>query len=83
MPAGDRQPIELLMDDDAWAAEPARVANEEFGHSVEWDPGAQERWTCKVCDRAVIRVGTNIYGSAVRDRCTPTSMYAPLLGKEG
>lgn len=71
MPAGDRQPFELLMDDEAWAAEPARVANEEFGHTVEWDPGTQRRWTCTRCDRVVICVGTNIYGLAVRERCEP------------
>lgn len=68
MPAGDRQPLDLLNDDEAWRKEPKRVADEEFGHDVAWDPGAQERWTCRRCDRAVLRVGTNIYGSAVRER---------------
>lgn len=68
MPAGDRQPIDLLMDDDAWAREPARVA-EELGHDVYADHGAQERWTCKSCAACVIRVGCNIYGSATQRAC--------------
>jgi hypothetical protein len=68
MPVGDRQPVELLMDNAAWAREPARLA-EELGHAVGWDPCRQERWTCRTCGRAVIRVGCNIYGSAVRERC--------------
>lgn len=69
MPVGDRQPVELLTDDVAWRREPSRIANDEFGHSVEWDPGTQERWTCTACGRAVLRVGCNIYGSAVEVRC--------------
>lgn len=68
MPVGDKQPVELLMDDEAWRREPVRLA-EEMGHVVEWDPGTQQRWTCVLCTRAVIRVGCNIYGSAVRERC--------------
>jgi len=55
--------------DEAWANEPVRIANDEFGHKVKWDPGRQERWTCTECSRAVLRVGCNIYGSAVEDRC--------------
>ncbi len=70
MPAGDRQPVELLADDAAWHREPKRVADEEFGHAVKWDPGTQRRWTCVHCGCAVLQVGTNIYGSAVRERCT-------------
>lgn len=27
MPVGNRQPIELLTDDEAWAREPVRIAN--------------------------------------------------------
>lgn len=69
MPVGDRQPVELLMDDEAWKREPARIANDEFGHDVHWDPGAQERWTCTRCGNCVLRVGCNIYGSAVRETC--------------
>lgn len=69
MPVGDRQPVELLMDDEAWAAEPARLAA-ELGHSVASDPGGYaDRWTCAACGRAVLRAGCNIYGSAVTDRC--------------
>lgn len=69
MPVGDRQPIELLMDDEAWKREPARIANDEFGHNVHWDPGTQQRWTCRHCGNAVLRVGCNIYGSAVERTC--------------
>lgn len=68
MPAGDRQPPDLLADEVAWKREPVRVA-EALGHVVEWDPGAQRRWTCGPCGRAVLQVGTNIYGSAVTDVC--------------
>lgn len=66
MPVGDRQPVELLLDDDAWADEPARLAA-ALGHDLVRD-GA-ERWTCRRCDRAVLRCGTNIYGSAVETSC--------------
>lgn len=69
MPVGDRQPTELLMDDKAWADEPRRLAEDEFGHHVEHDAGSNERYTCAACGRAVIRVGTNIYGSAVTVGC--------------
>lgn len=68
MPVGDRQPVELLMDDEAWKREPVRLA-EEMGHDVYWDPGSQVRWTCKRCGNAVLVVGVNIYGSAVTERC--------------
>jgi hypothetical protein len=68
MPAGDRQPLELLADDEAWRHEPVRVA-EALGHVVEWDPGTQDRWTCVLCCRAVLRAGTNIYGSAATEPC--------------
>jgi len=71
MPAGDRQPQELLLNYAAWLREPVRVA-EELGHSVERDSFAngRERWTCKVCRQAVIREGTNIYGGAATGPCT-------------
>lgn len=69
MPVGDRQPIELLEDEAAWKREPVRIANDELGHDVHWDPGAQERWTCSRCGNCVLRVGCNIYGSAVRETC--------------
>lgn len=68
MPVGDRQPLELLEDDAAWRREPIRLA-EEMGHAVEWDPGRHARWTCTKCGNAVLRVGVNIYGSAVTERC--------------
>lgn len=66
MPVGDQQPIELLMDDAAWAREPVRLA-EERGHTVEKD--GPQRWTCTVCSRAVLRYGLNIYGSAATEDC--------------
>lgn len=69
MPAGDRQPVELLLDKEAWKREPIRVANEELGHDVRPDHGTQERYTCGRCGNAVLRVGANIYGSAVREMC--------------
>lgn len=68
MPAGDKQPMELLLDDTAWANEPVRLA-EEMGHNVKVDHGTNRRWICITCDSAVLVVGTNIYGSALRFRC--------------
>jgi hypothetical protein len=73
MPVGDVQPVELLADGAAWKDEPARLAR-QFGHQPAWDPGTQQRWTCNRCGRAVLRVGTNIYGSAVRERCDSTNI---------
>jgi hypothetical protein len=69
VPVGDRQPIELLEDEAAWNREPIRIANEEFGHNVEYDGVTHERYTCTRCGNAVLRVGCNIYGSAVRETC--------------
>jgi len=69
MPVGDRQPVELLTDDTAWADEPRRLAEDVFGHRVMFDPETNERWTCACCGRAVLRVGCNIYGSAVTVGC--------------
>jgi hypothetical protein len=74
MPVGDRQPVELLQDREAWADEPRRLADEVFGHHAEWDPGTNERWTCSSCGRAVLRVGCNIYGSAVMVGCEFTAV---------
>lgn len=74
MPVGDRQPIALLEDRGAWAREPVRLADEEFGHHVEYDGGTNERWTCTSCGRAVLRVGCNIYGSAVTVGCQFTDV---------
>lgn len=68
MPAGDQQPYELLMDDQAWAREPIKVAH-ALGHQVYPDHGAQERYTCSLCRFAVIRVGCNIYGTAATLPC--------------
>lgn len=71
MPKGDRQPTELLRAEAAWASEPALLA-ERLGHSVQPDHSrSAERWTCtrEQCGCAVLRVGTNIYGSAVEERC--------------
>jgi hypothetical protein len=68
MPVGDKQPYELLIDEAAWKREPVRLA-EEQGHTVTWDPGPIERWTCDRCGNAVLRYGTNIYGSAVTEPC--------------
>jgi hypothetical protein len=68
VPVGDMQPVELLEDAEAWAREPARLA-EEMGHAVQWDAVRGERWTCVRCGSAVLRVGCNIYGSAVAERC--------------
>lgn len=68
MPVGDQQPLDLLMDDEAWACEPVRLA-EEMGHSMYADHGTQRRWTCRTCGNAVLVVGCNIYGSAVSERC--------------
>jgi hypothetical protein len=69
MPVGDRQPVELLLDDEAWAREPVRLV-EELGHTPVSDPGGYaDRWTCEACGRAVLRAGCNIYGSAVEQRC--------------
>lgn len=69
MPVGDRQPLELLRDDRAWADEPRRLAEDVFGHRVEFDAVTNDRWTCGHCGRAVLRVGVNIYGSAVTVGC--------------
>lgn len=69
MPVGDRQPFELLQDRVAWADEPRRLAEDVFGHRVVDDHVSQERLTCTACGRAVIRVGANIYGSAVQVGC--------------
>ncbi len=69
MPVGGAQPLELLNDDQAWQGEPRRLAEDVFGHRVENDSVSQERLTCRDCDRAVIRVGCNIYGSAVTVGC--------------
>jgi hypothetical protein len=66
---GDQQPLELLNDDKAWADEPRRLAEDVCGHKVEDDTVTQERLTCTSCGRAVIRVGCNIYGSAVMVGC--------------
>lgn len=68
MPAGDRQPVELLNDAVAWAEEPARVAV-ELGHDVDFDGVRGERWTCRDCGFAVVREGVNIYGRAATERC--------------
>jgi hypothetical protein len=70
MPVGNKQPIELLMDDEAWEREPIRLA-EEQGHKVEYDGVTQERYTCTVCGKAVLRVGCNIYGRAATEPCRP------------
>lgn len=69
MPVGDRQPIELLQDDTRWADEPRRLAEDVFGHRTTDDTTGQKRRTCGQCGRAVIRVGCNIYGSAVTVGC--------------
>jgi hypothetical protein len=69
MPVGDRQPVELLNDDAAWADEPRRLAEDVFGHRTIDDTTGNERRTCGQCGRAVIRVGCNIYGSAVTVGC--------------
>ena len=74
MPVGDRQPIELLNDDRAWADEPRRLAEDVFGHRTVDDTTSQERRTCGQCGRAVIRVGCNIYGSAVTVGCQYTDV---------
>lgn len=74
MPVGDRQPLELLQDDAAWADEPRRLADDVFGHRARFDAGTNERWECEQCGRCVIRVGTNIYGSAVRVGCQFTEV---------
>jgi hypothetical protein len=70
MPAGDQQPVELLRDDEAWAREPVRVA-EELGHDVVFDGVRGERWTCvrPNCGQAVLREGVNIYGRAATLSC--------------
>lgn len=75
MPAGDLQPTSLLLDEGAWADEPARLA-QQLGHNVEQDGSG--RWTCVGCHRAVLRCGTNIYGSAVEEHCD-----VPLATWEG
>lgn len=69
MPVGDRQPVELLQDDAAWADEPRRLAEDVFGHKVVDDAVRGERLTCTSCGRAVLREGCNIYGSAVQVGC--------------
>jgi len=75
MPVGDRQPIELLQDDQAWADEPRRLAEDVFGHRTvpdgcdRTDPHTCDRLTCSSCGRAVLRIGRNIYGSAVQVGC--------------
>ena len=66
MPVGDRQPVELLADEAAWKREPKRIVL-ELGHDPYTDHGTQERYTSRSCGRAVIRVGTNIYGSAAKN----------------
>ncbi|MEU8158080.1 hypothetical protein AB0B94_30875 [Micromonospora sp. NPDC048986] len=72
MPVGNQQPTTLLLDDAAWEREPVRLA-EERGHTVIADGITQERYTCTRCDRAVLRVGCNIYGSAVETDCAPAN----------
>lgn len=74
MPVGDQQPIALLNDDKAWDDEPRRLAEDVFGHQVENDTVTQERLTCRQCGRAVVRVGGNIYGSAVSVGCQFTEV---------
>lgn len=54
--------------EEAWRLEPARRA-EARGHSVAYDGVRQERFTCTRCDRAALRAGANIYGSAVDVDC--------------
>lgn len=43
------------------------------GHEVEEDPfggfSQAERWTCTRCGSAVLRCGSNIYGSATEKDC--------------
>ncbi len=72
MPVGDRQPVELLTNGAAWADEPRRLGGDVFGHRLAFDPGTNERWTCEQCGRCVLRVGCNIYGSAVTVGCQYT-----------
>lgn len=74
VPVGMIQPVELLNDDAAWADEPRRLAEEVFGHRTVDDTVSQERRTCGQCGRAVIRVGCNIYGSAVTVGCQFTEV---------
>lgn len=76
MPAGEIQPVALLLDDEAWAREPIRVANDEYGHDVVEDTCSQTRYTCRRCQRFVMVVGTNIYGPAVRERCERIETHA-------
>lgn len=45
----------------------------EQGHTIESDPPAAmtaaRRWTCTVCDAAILDYNGNIYGSAKDRRC--------------
>jgi hypothetical protein len=54
--------------EEAWRLEPARRA-EARGHTVAYDGVRQERFTCTRCDRAALRAGATIYGSAIDVDC--------------
>lgn len=66
----------IRLADEQWPTWPVKLATER-GHAVEWDPGRHARWTCTTCSRAVLRVGSNVYGSAITDDCG-ADVYANL-----
>ncbi len=60
----------LQLAETTWDTLPARLAADR-GHNVVHDGTNHDRWTCTTCGRAVLRVGANIYGSAIEIDCTP------------
>src|SRR5687767_6621258 len=60
----------LRLAETTWDTLPARLAADR-GHTVAEDGVTHRRWTCVYCQRAVLRVDANIYGSAIEADCTP------------
>lgn len=58
-------------------AEVPMARAEMMGHRTRVDPPTGmtgvERWTCRICGASAVRYGTNVYGSALDNRCPGAS----------
>ncbi|WP_433730863.1 hypothetical protein ACQP2Y_21205 [Actinoplanes sp. CA-051413] len=78
MPVGDQHPLELL-NDDAWADEPRRLADDVFGHRMRAcncgsDPARERHYECGQCGRTAFTVDGAVKGAAVQVGCQFTEV---------
>lgn len=64
--ADDTEALQIA--ETTWKDLPVKLATDR-GHTVREDGVTHRRWTCVYCQRAVLRVDANVYGSAITEDC--------------